>query len=189
VMLAPLLGEAIARRWPTRRRIRRAVIATGLLVVLGLGLFASTVRFDWLAPLIPDFPSGRDPTIAAVDWTSLRTELASRGLLDRPDLVVAATHWHDAGKIDYALGGRVPVLCLGRDPREYGIIAPVADYAGSDVLIIAPRATLVEIATRFGDLFQSIEALPPATVLHDGRPALSLPLYLGHRLRRVGAGP
>ena len=126
--------------------------------------------------------------MAAVDWTSLRGELARRGLLGRPGLVIAATRWLDAGKIDYALGGRMRVLCLGPDPRQYGIVAPVAAYAGSDVLIIAPRSTLAEIAARFGKLFEKIEPLPPIAVLHDGRPALTLPLYLGHRLRPVSGG-
>jgi hypothetical protein len=82
----------------------------------------------------------------------------------------------------------VPVLCLGPDPREYGIVAPLTKYAGSDVLIIAPRTSPAEITARFGNLFQSIEVLPPATVLHAGRPALSLPLYLGRRLRPLSAG-
>ncbi len=64
--------------------------------------------------VIGNFRPGKDPALAAVDWTSLRQELAERGLLDRPGLVVAATRWLDAGKIDYALGGRVPVICLGQ---------------------------------------------------------------------------
>ncbi len=109
-------------------------------------------------------------------------------MLDRPRLVVAATRWLDAGKIDYALGGRMRVLCLGPDPHQYGIVAPLAAYAGSDVLIIAPRTTLAEIAARFGKLFDKIEPLPPITVLHADRPALTLPLYLGHRLRPVSGG-
>ena len=125
-------------------------------------------------------PSNADE---AVDWTSLGQELNKRGLLDRPGVVVAATRWLDAGKIDYALGGRVPVICLGSDPREYGIIAPVRDYAGADVLIVAPGSSPAAIAVRFGKLFDSIDTLAPATVLHDGRPALTLPLYLGRRLR------
>ena len=79
-------------------------------------------------------------------------------------------------------------LCLCADPHEYGIIAPLAEYAGSDVLIIAPHATPGEITTRFGNFFQSIEALPPATLLYNGHPALTLPLYLGHRLRPISAG-
>jgi 4-amino-4-deoxy-L-arabinose transferase-like glycosyltransferase len=183
LMLVPLLGDAIARRWPISRRVRLSVTATAALVVLSMALVASEVRFNWLADASPALRS--DAALAAVDWTSLRGELEGRGLLGRPGLVVAATRWLDAGKIDYALGGRMRVLCLGRDPREYGIISPIADYAGSDVLIIAPRTTPADITGRFGKLFERIEVLPPATVLHAGRPALSLPLYLGRRLRRV----
>ena len=179
LMLLPLLGDAIARR----QRSRRWLAATAAVVVLGAAFVGSEVRFDWLPLAIGDFRLGEDPGLAAVDWASLRTELAERGLLDRPGMVVAATRWLDAGKIDYALGGRVPVICLGSDPREYGIIAPVGDYAGMDVLIVAPGISPAAIAARFGKLFDSIDTLAPATVLHDGRPALILPLYLGHRLR------
>jgi 4-amino-4-deoxy-L-arabinose transferase-like glycosyltransferase len=179
LMLLPLLGEAIVRR----HRSRRWLAATAVVVVVGAAFVGSEVRFDWPPLGIGEFRLARDPGLAAVDWTSLRAELAERGLLDRRGMVVAATRWLDAGKIDYALGGRVPVLCLGSDPREYGIIAPVADYAGADVLILAPGATPAAIAARFGKLFDSIETLKPATVLHDGRAALILPLYLGRRLR------
>ena len=188
LMLLPLLGGAIARHSPVGRRLLLAVVATGVFIVLGAALVASEVRFDWLAAAFPDAVAADDPAIAAVDWSSLPGELANRGLLGRPNLVVAATRWLDAGKIDYALGGRVPVLCLGPDPREYGIVAPLTKYAGSDVLIIAPRTSPAEITARFGNLFQSVEVLPPATVLHAGRPALSLPLYLGRRLRPLSAG-
>lgn len=188
LMLVPLLGDAIARHSPIGRRLRLAVVATGAFVVLGAALVASEVRFDWLAAAFPDAVAADDPAMAAVDWNSLPGELANRGLLGRRNLVVAATRWLDAGKIDYALGGRLPVLCLGPDPREYGVIAPLTEYAGSDVLIVAPRTSPAEIAARFGRLFKTIAVLPPATVLHAGRPALSLPLYLGRGLRPVGAG-
>jgi 4-amino-4-deoxy-L-arabinose transferase-like glycosyltransferase len=188
LMLVPLLGDAIARRWSESRRIRQVVIATGMFVVFGTGIFVAAVRCDWLGTVLAHFPSAQDPTMAVVDWMPLRDELRQRGFLERPGLVVGATRWLDAGKIDYALGGRVRTLCLCTDPHEYGIIAPVADYAGSDVLIIAPHTRAGEITTRFGSLFQSIEVLPPATLLHNGRPALILLLYLGHGLRSTGPG-
>ena len=188
LMLVPLLGDAIARRWSESRRIRRVVIATGMFVVFGTGIFVAAVRCDWLVIVLAHFPSAQDPTMAVIDWTPLRDALAQRGLLDRPGLVVGATRWLDAGKIGYALGGRVRTLCLCADPHEYGIIAPLADYAGSDVLIIAPHTRVGEITTRFGSFFQSIEELAPATLLYNGHPALTLPLYLGHRLRPIGAG-
>ena len=180
LMLLPLLGDAIARRQGSRRWL----VATGAVVVLGAAVVGSEVRFDWLPLAIGNFRPGKDPALAAVDWTSLRQELAERGLLDRPGLVVAATRWLDAGKIDYALGGRVPIICLGSDPREYGIIAPVGNHAGADVLIVAPRISPAAIALHFGGLFDSIDTLAPATVLHDGRPALTLPLYLGRHLHK-----
>jgi 4-amino-4-deoxy-L-arabinose transferase-like glycosyltransferase len=183
LMLVPLLGDAIAQRWPTSPAIRRTAAATGVFVVIGAAVLVGAVRFDWLGSALAYFPSAQDPTMAAVDWTGLRTQLASRGLSDRPGLVVAATRWLDAGKIDYALGGRLPVLCLCADPHEYGIIAPVARYAGKDMLIIAPRAAAAEIVARFRPLFRSIEPLPPVTLFHAGRPALSLTLSLGRDLR------
>ena len=182
LMLVPLLGEAIGRRWWLSRWVRVASAATGVLVVILMAAVAGDVRFNWLAGAYPGFVQAQDPAMAIVDWTALRSELARRGLLDRPGLVVAATRWLDAGKIDYALRGRLPVLCLCKDPHQYGIIAPIPRFAGSDVLIIAPRTTAAEITARFGKSFQSIEMLPPAIVLHAGRPALTLPLYLGHRL-------
>ena len=86
-MLVPLLGEAIARR--LRRLADSPVrIATGVFVVIATGRFvASKVRFDWLGRrwLRISGPD-RDPNMAVVDWTSLRTELEKRGLLDRPGL-------------------------------------------------------------------------------------------------------
>jgi 4-amino-4-deoxy-L-arabinose transferase-like glycosyltransferase len=188
LMLVPLLGDAIARDWPSRRVVRRTAGATGIVVVLGTALVASEVRFDWLAATFPGPVATSDPALAAVDWTSLRSDLVKAGLFRRPGLVVAATRWLDGGKVDYALDGRMRVLCLGPDPRQYGVIAPVADFAGADVLIVAPRTSAADIKARFGALFHGIEVLPPANVLHDGRPALPLPLYLGHRLRPVGAG-
>jgi hypothetical protein len=182
LLLLPLLGDAIARRQGDsrdRRNIRRWLAATAAVILLVVAFVATEVRFNWLPAIVP---LAKDPAIDAVDWNSLRRELARRGLLGRPGLVVAATRWLDAGKIDYALGGRGTVICLGDDPREYGIIAPVANYAGADVLIVAPRTSPAEIAARFGRLFDAIDTLPPASVLHRGRLALSLPLYLGHRL-------
>lgn len=185
LMLIPPLGDALARRAPASRVIRMTTVATAAMVVFGSAFVAGAVRYDWLAEPMQRFFPGKDPTMAAVDWSSLRGELAGRGLLGRPKLAVAAIRWLDAGKVDYALGGRMPVLCLGPDPREYGIIAPLADFAGWDVLIIAPHTTQGEIAADYGRLFQSIAPLPPARVLHAGRPALGLPLFLGRHFRPV----
>jgi hypothetical protein len=180
-MLLPLLGDAVARHWRTSRAVRVYVGATAGLVVFGSSFVASEVRFNWLPAVIGDFRRGKDPSRDVVDWTSLRDDLAERGLLDRPKMAIAALRWSDAGKIDYALGGRLPVICLGPDARQYGLLAQSDDYAGADVLIVT-RAPLEKIVGQYWFLFDSIEPIAPATLLHAGHPALRLNLFLGHRL-------
>ena len=184
LMLLPLLGDATARHWRTSRTVRVWLAATAAFVVAGTTLLASEVKFDWLPALIGEFPHGKDPTRDVVDWTSLRHDLADRGLLDRPGLVVAALRWSDAGKIDYALGGNLPVICLGPDAHQYGLIARHDDYAGADVLIVT-HASFEKVVGQFWFLFDSVEPIAPTTILHAGHPALKLNLYLGHRLHKA----
>ena len=184
LMLVPLLGDAIARSRHAGRWIRIWVGATAMFVILGVAIVASEVRFNWLSGLVGERPFGRDPSLDLVDWTSLRTELESRGFLDMPGLVVAALKWHEAGKIDYALGGRIPVICLGSDERQYGLIANPDDYAGADVLIVAPHRSLAQIKSQFGARFEAIEPIAPATIVHAGRAGMELPLFIARRLHK-----
>ncbi len=188
LMLFPLLGDAIGRRRRDSRLVRGYLAATAATVTLGAVFVASEVRFNWLPDVFEDFALGTDPDLDAVDWTSVRRDLASRGLLGQPGLVVAATRWHDAGKIDYALRGQATVLCLGADPRQYGLIASAGDHAGEDVLIVAPRTSLTQVTAQFGTSFDALEALPPAMVQHAGRPGMLLPLFMGHHLHRPAEG-
>jgi len=188
LMLFPLLGDAIGRRRRDSRPVRVYLAVTAATVTLGAVFVASEVHFNWLPDVIEDFALGTDPALDAVDWTSVRKDLAARGLLGRPGMVVAATRWHDAGKIDYALAGQATVICLGDDPREYGLVANAGGYAGADILIVAPRTSLAQITAQFGTSFDSLEALPAAMVQHAGRPAMLLPLFIGRHLHRLGEG-
>jgi hypothetical protein len=184
LMLVPLLGDAIARHWRASRAVRIWVAGTIAFVSLGAGLFASEVRYNWLPASVGGFPVAKDPGFDLVDWSSLKQNLAALGLLDRPDLVVAALRWSDAGKLDYALGGKLPVICLGPDARQYSLIARHDDYAGADVLIVT-RIPLTKIIGQYWFLFDAIEQIAPANVLHAGRPALQLNLILGRRLHKA----
>jgi hypothetical protein len=188
LMLLPMLGNAVARRWHSSRPVRVWLVATAVLVVLGTVIFASEVRFSWLPSRIAGFPVGKDPSLDIVDWASLRTELADRGLLDRPGMAVAALRWSEAGKIDYALGGRIPVVCLGPDPRQYGLVAHPEEYAGADLLIIAPRVPPETVAKQLSPLFDGLEPIKPATISHAGVPAMEVSLLIGHKLRRRPGG-
>jgi 4-amino-4-deoxy-L-arabinose transferase-like glycosyltransferase len=187
LMLVPLLGAQVERRRRADRPIALWLAATASFVLVGAGLVVGAVRHNWMARAAWWPARGKSPIAAAVDWISLRDELGRRGILDRPGLAVAAIRWLDAGKIDYALGGRIPVLCLGPDPRQYGITAPLADYVGRDLLLIAPGRSLAEIKAEFGSWFAAIEKLAPVEIRDAGKPLASLPLFIGYRLQPPAA--
>jgi hypothetical protein len=184
LLLLPMLGDAVARHWHTRP-VRIWMTATAGLVVLGALIFASEVRLNWLPSRLAGFHLGKEASLDIIDWTSLRQELAERGFLDRPGLVVGAMKWSEAGKIDYALGGRVRVICLGPDARQYSLISPLRDSAGADVLIVAPRLPVEPVLRQFSSFFDRLEPIKPATLSHSGEPAIGVSLLLGHRLHKA----
>ncbi|MBO0738723.1 MAG: glycosyltransferase family 39 protein [Alphaproteobacteria bacterium] len=184
LMLIPLLGDATARHWQGSRPVRLWLAASALFVALATALYASDVRFNWLPASIADVARGNLRDVDVVDWTLMRQDLADRGLLDRPNLIVAAMRWTDAGKIDYALEGRIPVICLGPDARQYGVTTNRDDYAGYDVLI-ATRLPFEKIVGQYWFLFDRIDPLPPVPVSGSARAALRLNLFLGHGLHKA----
>ena len=184
LMLFPLLGAIIAR-WldrPGRAVVRGVLAATAALVVIVMLGLGTGVRFDWLHPAVALLAPKTDPEAEGIDWLSLRQELAARGLLHRPGTVIGATNWRDAGKIGFALGGDVAVIVLDRDARQFGIVLPAADFAGHDVVILAPshgERAVAALAPRF----DAIDALPPAAIRHAGRVVAEVTVALGHGLR------
>jgi hypothetical protein len=60
-------------------------------MLIGLTLVGSEVRFDWLPNVFPALERGADPDLQAVDWTSLRDDLAQRRLLGPPPPHPAST--------------------------------------------------------------------------------------------------
>ncbi len=178
LMLFPLLGDLVAHLDRARRRlVLRGAWASGALVVSMVAMLATQASWNWL-PL--GFP---DPLADAIDWTSLRASFAADAAIAPERPVVAAVRWHVAGKLDYALAGAATVICLGGDPREYGIVRPLSQFRGRDVIILAPRSTLSDMRRRYGTMFARISASPALLVTHAGRPALLLTSYVGHDFR------
>jgi hypothetical protein len=124
-----------------------------------------------------------DPDLEAVDWNSLRKELAARDLLQRAGLVIAGTNWRDCGKLDYALRGRMQVICLTDDPREYGISSPPEAAEGLSVLIFMPLSKNRELPRAIAGHFESVTPLFPIAILQAGMPVLQLGLFLGSDFR------
>jgi hypothetical protein len=179
LMLFPLLGQAASRRrgWLTRP----VLVATAGFVLLTLAVISIQVRLDWFASAITAVTK-RDPDIEGIDWTSLRSELAARGLLAQTGEAIGADNWRDAGKIAYALGSKVDVLCLSKDARQFGFAINPVSFVGDDILLLVldhPDAA----RTRLAPLFDRIDDLPPATIALRGRVLATVSVLRGINLR------
>ena len=180
LMAFPLLGAAVAAR-ARLAGVRRLVIGTAAFALAAILVVSTQIRLDWMHPAIAAF-ARHDPDLAGIDWTSLRTQLDARGLLP-PGVVVGVPSWSVGGKIAYALGPGVTVICLNRDARQFGFDAPAARFAGRTVLVLAPgRGAARQLA---GD-FASVTPLPSATVVDRGVVLQRVSVFLGHGLRPVG---
>jgi 4-amino-4-deoxy-L-arabinose transferase-like glycosyltransferase len=177
LMLFPALGDLLDRNRDARW-LRPTAIATASLVVAGLVVVSLEVRTGVLSRLVPAL-AREQPGLQAVDWTALRDDLRRRGLLGRPDLVVAAPQWHATGKVDYALGGALPVFCLCADARQYGVVHPAQAYRGSDVLIVLPPGSRRDPLVQYADLFATIEPAGTVDVGPIGGEAARLRLFIG----------
>jgi hypothetical protein len=180
LMLFPLLGEAMTTWRPKLRRGGVTVTSALMLAVLALVF----VQFRWpLLQLGRFVRDGQDPMVQAIDWSPLLPALDARGLLDRPNLVLAATDWQDAGKLDVGFDGSVPVTVLSRDPRQYGIVANFAGHAGQDLLIVSSKPTDAAALAFQGARFASLTELPPLTIAVIGGRRLTFRLYEARGLR------
>ena len=175
LFLFPLLGARLAEWRPIVAR--RWALGTAGLIALVLAAAVGEIRFNWLAIVRPGF----DPGLQAVDLTPLRGVLAARGLLGH---AIATPTWNDTGKIDFALGGTPPVLCLNLDARQYGLLPGPAGRIGEDILIVAPRQDEARVRRDYGAIFDAIETVAPAVLAFPGRGSVSIPLFIGRGLKR-----
>ena len=183
-----LLGRDLAQvlagpaRWT---RVWLASTAASLVLILAGAVALAGMRWPaggWASRL-------PYPLIETVSWGGLKQELSGRGLLAQPNLFVAATHWHEAARIDIALGGRRPVRCLCTDARGYGVIYRNADHAGQDALIVAQNTPGTKIDALYGKCFEGLERLAPVAIQQAGVTVLELQLYLGRRFAPQGNAP
>ena len=184
LMLYPLLGAwlaAAAHRatWPRRWALASGAALIGL-VFLAVGHAATGLGRVWFPGLL-----AKDPTLEALEWTSLRQELQARGLLDHPGLFVLAPHWITGGKLDHGLSGALPVVVFGPDQRHFAFRQDLGLLVGRDALIMGPEAQVTRVLPALADYFDHLEELPPLALGRGGRPEVALRLFLGRRLRQT----
>lgn len=101
---------------------------------------------------------------------------------------IAATHWDEAGKLNYSVGATVPVLCLCSDPHQFRYLYNLENLAGRNILVIGDHRDMKKRDPTLTRWFDRIEVLPPI-VLHRGSgSAIQLTAIRGVGFRPYG-GP
>jgi 4-amino-4-deoxy-L-arabinose transferase-like glycosyltransferase len=187
LMLLPLLGAEMERLEAARPKLLRRVLAGTLaLYAVALAVLVGEFRFALIPGAIDRLVPLARIELQARDWSPLRAALAERGLLT-PGLLIGGMGWQDTGKLDIALGGDVPVICLNPDTRQYGFAPGMAEHQGADVLIASTRPVTTEALARQGVRFDALDDLAPVDVMppgsgRAGQAGGSLFLALGHKL-------
>jgi 4-amino-4-deoxy-L-arabinose transferase-like glycosyltransferase len=184
LMLFPLLGSQVAIVLNSGRSFMRIwLMASATSMAVLLGAIMAMAYLPW--PPSALLGKIQYPLLDALDWNNLGAELEALHLLGRPNMFIAATSWEEAGKIDYALHGKMPVLCLAHDPHGYGLLTRPKDHLGEDALIIGRDLSPRSVQRVYGNYFASIEQLPPIPILHAGQTEFELSVYLARSLRNA----
>lgn len=187
--LGDTLYRGLARGSAAYRWSLRATAAISLVAMTVLTTHAAT---GWLKDLPglaahvqgaenPNDPD--DPTFECIDYTGLERALAGRGLLDRKDIFVFTDTWYQAGKVTYALKGRLPVLAFtrGGNPRAFAFFDRSERWIGKDGILVTTR-TLAEATDRYGRYFVRMTPLGEFGIGRGGRVEGALNLYRGETL-------
>lgn len=174
----PLLGRDIADNMATHRSaiqkwLRGSAIAFLILVTV-LGTHTAN---GWLKRAAPQWFSAGDPSLEALDWRGLELYLRDSGLVNGRAAFIASSHWIDAGKIDYALGGTLPVLCLSEQPHHFAFRHNQAEYKGKDALLIGRRQVMSNVYTVFGPYFSTIEPVEAVKITRGGMPEIDIAIF------------
>lgn len=183
LMLYPILGDHLAKLAAKEAGPRRwAVISAALLVVLAVVTVGHAATGFGKRVLPAAFKHG-DPTLEALEWTPVAAELKARGYLPRDNLFVVVPNWIDAGKLDQALGGALPVIVFAdsNEPKNFDFRYDPKTMLGADALIVG-RKISPAMRTRIRPFFKSMEELPSFSFGRSGMQEIELQIFLAKDL-------
>ncbi len=180
-----LLSEGGAPAARARRWWRFTCMASSLAMI---ALITHTIN-GWVLHLMPaalaDQLGPIDPTLEAADFNGLAEILQKHDLL-RSDVLVGASRWFLAGKVDYAIRSQAPVLCLIEpDPRVYAFFHAQSDWLGKDIVLVNMRIYIDEPVDAYDRYFEHIELITSIPIRRGDRVDRTLDVYRCTNFRRT----
>jgi hypothetical protein len=180
LFVIPLLSCEVALIAKSRPRlVHYASAASAVFLLAAVTVFGTDGESGWLANTLPQKFARQDPTLDLLDWTELNSVMAQRHLIDAETPAVAATHWMEAGKLNYAVGKIVPILCLCSDPQQFRYLHSPADFAGRNIIVIGAHKDFIGQLHALEPWFIRTETLAPITLHRSGQEAIELSIVRG----------
>jgi hypothetical protein len=187
LLVFPLLGASVAARIGRgEAAVRRWLIGSTFGFVLLVVVAATHIATGWAVRVAPALFTHGDPGLEALDWRGLGPELRARGL-PGPHQFVAALDWIDAGRIAYALGPGVSVLCLCAAPHHFAYMYDQTDFLGQSAVLIQ-RAGPSNARSVYSPYFQTMQDLGTLPIRRGNQTAFEVELYLGRGFERPFGG-
>ncbi|MGH6672377.1 MAG: ArnT family glycosyltransferase [Xanthobacteraceae bacterium] len=187
LMLFPVLGDHLAREAAVRSRPRTWAIWSSAALAVVTVLIVGDAATGYGRLLFPTIFAKGDPTLEALEWTPLRSELRRRNLLGLKGLFVVSASPIDIGKIDQALDDSMPMLVYG-ESKQYAFRYDPKTLIGHDALIIGSR-NMSGIGKALAPYFQSIEELPAFTFGRSGMDEVTVRILYGHDFKKPWPSP
>ena len=185
LMLFILLGHRTATRFATGGKLQQKVViwlrfsAISAVVVLGILLIHTETAF-----LLKGFKNlskqtkikMKDPTVRGTDYDQIKDLFEEKGWINDDQLFIGSTRWWQAGKIDWALEGKYPMIIFSRDPRNHAYFVDPQKLIGRDAIILAHSyENTVDYYVK--PFFESIERLEDLPIVRKDIRELSIYIY------------
>ena len=176
----PLLGQQLVRFERARPRLlhNAALAVIGMTLCL-LAVLVTEARYGWIVAGLPLQSAERDPTLDLLDWHDVQVTLRQRHIIDASTAAVAGTRWMDAGKLNYAIGRNVSVICLCDDPQQFRYLHDLSQFVGRDIIVIKTQREFERDTPNLDRWFDKVQLLEPIMLRRNGHDAIELAVFRG----------
>ncbi len=185
LMLFPPLGAAFYsllskggayRKWGFRWVWLSVIVTVFSCVILQIHAatgFWSSYGPKWFGHL---FGEKNDPTMEGYDYAQLINLFEKEGWMDREHYFAITNSWWLAGKVDWALKGKLPVIPFDSDPRNVAYFFDQNDLLGKDAIFVATDNEQ-SVRSRAERCFDEVIRLDNHKVIRAGVAEMELGIY------------